>query len=198
MHVPHPGCRAVRLLNHRQLKNSRLLLPQGFRLALLVGFTLARRHFAAPVWFHPHVGVAREHCPEDVPASAHDGLETGVCVRIAAVQSARSGSPFGRWWFRRPRHRTKTGRRPPGGGPQQDTVLLLSCLEAQKLRFQRPGPLRCAPWSFPPGVGKLAGPVSAPPARLLPIRRPGNPPLPQLPEGRQRRRNLQSRFRQTE
>ena len=39
--------------------------------------------------------------------------------------------------------------------PRQDTVLFLSCPEEQKLRFQRRGPLRCAPWSFPPGVGKL-------------------------------------------
>src|ERR1017187_5304022 len=46
----------------------------------------------------------------------------------------------------------KTGREPAGRWPQQDTVLLLSCLEAQKLRFQGVGPLRCATWSFPPGV----------------------------------------------
>ena len=31
---------------------------------------------------------------------------------------------------------------------RQDSVLSLSCVEAQKLRFQRRGPLRCAPWSF--------------------------------------------------
>src|ERR1017187_382227 len=68
-----------------------------------------------------------------------------------------------------------------GRWPQQDTVLLLSCLEAQKLRFQRRGPLRCAPWSFPPAVRKFAGPVSAPMARLLPIMRLGNRPRRNCP-----------------
>jgi hypothetical protein len=32
--------------------------------------------------------------------------------------------------------------------------LSCSCFEAQKLRFQRRGPLRCAPWSFPAWVLK--------------------------------------------
>ena len=30
-----------------------------------------------------------------------------------------------------------------------------------KTSFPGRGPLRCAPWSFPPGVGKLTGQVSA-------------------------------------
>src|ERR1035437_5790436 len=33
-----------------------------------------------------------------------------------------------------------------------------------KTSFPGRGPLRCAPWSFPPGSRKVAGPVSAPPA----------------------------------
>ena len=48
------------------------------------------------------------------------------------------------------------------------------------------------------GPQEFAGPVSAPMARLLPIMRLGNRPLPQLSEGRLRRRNLQGRFPQME
>ena len=149
MHVPRRGCRAVRLLNHRQLKNSRLLLPQAFRLALLVGCTLARRHFVegAPVRFHPHVGVAREHCPcpEDVPGSAHDSLETGACVRIAGVQSALFGSP------REvvvpptsPAHGNKNSVAVPVTATGQ---LSCSCLVQKRKNFvsRGVGPLRCAP-----------------------------------------------------
>src|ERR1035441_10862049 len=43
------------------------------------------------------------------------------------------------------------------------------------------------------GPQEFAGPVSAPPARRLVIIRLGNRPVPQLSEGRLRRRNLQGR-----
>src|ERR1035437_1783531 len=51
--------------------------------------------------------------------------------------------------------------------PRQDTVLFLSCLEAQKLCFQRRGPLRCAAWPFSARGGELACPVLA--ARALSV-----------------------------
>ena len=43
------------------------------------------------------------------------------------------------------------GRKEPvEGGNARTVVPFLSCPEAQKLRFQRRGPRRCAPWSFSP------------------------------------------------
>jgi hypothetical protein len=52
--------------------------------------------------------------------------------------------------------------------PRQDTVLFLSCLEAQKLRFQGKKPLCCASRLLPPGSRNVAGPVSTPPAPAPP------------------------------
>ena len=98
------------------------------------------------------------------------------------------------------RQHTRAGKRAAGRWPQQDTVLFLSCPEEQKLRFQgaRTTPLRSVVLPAR-GYKKFAGPVPAPPARLLPvIMRLGNRPLPQLSEGRLRRRNLQGRSQQVE
>ena len=46
-----------------------------------------------------------------------------------------------------------------------------------KTSFPGRGPLRYAPWSFPPGVQKIAGPGSAPPAPALPALRVEPPRL---------------------
>ena len=53
-----------------------------------------------------------------------------------------------------------------GRWPQQDTVLLLSCLEAQKLRFQGADHFAALRGPFPPGFPKLVLPVSAPPTPM--------------------------------
>ena len=146
------------------------------------------------------MGVAGEHCPEDVLSDAHNGSKTPARRRASLVFSLHCPGRFRAVVVPpiRPAPEKQAGS-PPGGGPQQDTVLLLSCLEAQKLRFQgdRTTPLRSVvlpAW----GYKQFAGSVSAPPARLLPIMRLGNRPLPHVSEGIQRRRNLQGRSPQME
>ena len=51
-----------------------MLLPLRFPLALLVGIALPLGDFIerAPLRFHPHVGVAREHGARDVAGDAHN------------------------------------------------------------------------------------------------------------------------------
>ena len=66
------------------MRNRRgLLLPIGVALALLVGRILSRGDLVegAPLRFHPHVGVAREHGARDVSGDAHDHLVTRARLR---------------------------------------------------------------------------------------------------------------------
>ena len=77
-------------------------------------------------------GSARSHAPESL-----------LLLPAALVKMMTEG-----------RGEVAKGGRSQSGRQRQDTVLLLSCPEAQKLRFQRRGPLRCAPWSFPAWVLK--------------------------------------------
>ena len=105
------------------------------------------------------------------------GRSTGVQAgRVAKVERAEP----------KRRRRLKPGRR----WPRQDTVPFLSCPEAQKLRFQRPGTLRCAPCSFPPGLSKISSACSA--RQRQSSRRswstPGLPCGTQPPQRRQPRR----------
>jgi len=57
-----------------------LLLPFGFPPALFVCRALARRDLfeCAPLGFHPHMGVPREHGARDVPGDALDDLVAGA------------------------------------------------------------------------------------------------------------------------
>ena len=99
------GAFGWRLLNHRYLRDCRSLqLPFGFLLAFLVGRALACRDFVerAPLGFHPHVGVARQHGARDVPGDAHDDFiararlgefrDQGVAVRGAAARRTATHS----------------------------------------------------------------------------------------------------------
>src|ERR1017187_1143059 len=82
----------------------------------------------------------------------------------------------------------------------RDKTLSCSCLAQKRKNFvsrARTTSLRSVVLSRL-GPQEFVGPVSAPPARRLVIMRLGNRPLPQLSEGRLRRRNLQGRFPQME
>src|ERR1035441_10298256 len=97
-------------------------------------------------------------------AEARAGVEAG---RVAKVE--RVGPTYG-------------GRQSRvAGGTRQDTVPFLCGPEEQKLRFQRPGTLRCAPCSFPPGRQELAGPFPPVSGSAVPVA---------LPLERPRRRRL--------
>jgi hypothetical protein len=76
--------------------------------------------------------------------------------------------------------KTKAVKDRVAGDPRQDTVPFLSCLEEQKLRFQRPGTLRCAPCSCPPGRKELAG-LSRPASELRPPRALRSSPALEIP-----------------
>jgi hypothetical protein len=74
--------RQERVLNQHQFGHyCCVLLPLRFFLALLVGGALARGDLVecAPLCFHPHVGITREHGARDVPRDAHDHLV--ACAR---------------------------------------------------------------------------------------------------------------------
>jgi hypothetical protein len=94
--------------------------------------------------------------PEPPPLAVWRSTQTGGARKPLPAAVSRPGA-----W---PRSngadpKTKPVKSPVAGGPRQDTVPFLSCLEEQKLRFSGPGTLRCAPCSCPPGRQKLAGPV---------------------------------------
>ena len=74
-------------------------------------------------------GSARSHAPESL-----------LLLPAALVKMMTEG-----------RGEVAKGGRSQSGRQRQDTVLLLSCLEAQKLCFQGVGPRSAAEWSFPPG-----------------------------------------------
>src|ERR1035441_3385874 len=71
------------------------------------------------------------------PGSARNHAPESLLLPAALVKMMTEG-----------RGEVAKGGRSQSGRQRQDTVLLLSFPEAQKLRFQRRGPLRCAPWQL--------------------------------------------------
>jgi len=65
------------------LRSRRLLLPLCILLALFVGRALAHGDLVkrAPLRFHPHVGIAREHGARDVSGDTHDHLVARARLR---------------------------------------------------------------------------------------------------------------------
>src|ERR1017187_3995686 len=152
-HVSPPA-----ITDHRRLEDRRSLLPP-FRviLPLLVGRILAGGNLVegAPLRFHPHVGITREHGARDGPAML---IIIWRPARRRASLVFSLSPPFARR-FRRPRQHTR--KLATGVATRHCLVPVLS--RRAKLRFQGAdhsaalrGPSRL-------GVGELAGPVSAPP-----------------------------------
>ena len=83
------GIGPLRAINHCALGGYRILHPPlCFLPPLHVGRTLACSNFVegAPLRFHSHVGVTREHGARDVPGDAHDHLVTGIELdRVAFI-----------------------------------------------------------------------------------------------------------------
>jgi hypothetical protein len=81
---------------------------------------------------------------------------SGKAEASAGVEAGRVVGPKHEGWLKSPAVR---GR---------DRTLSRSCPAQKSKNFvSRPGTLRCAPCSFPPGSRKVAGPVSAPPVPVF-------------------------------
>src|SRR5258706_11322120 len=87
-----------RLLDHDWRRDhGRLLSPFDILLALLVRAARWRVAISvepAPLRLRPHVGVAREHGPRDLPSDAHGHLVTGPWRTLEMCLSTNSWTEF--------------------------------------------------------------------------------------------------------